>query len=492
MNNLSSTSTFHQINTESPSGRLFYSWLLFAVTTLIFAGIFALMVALARTPGIMQYLPGKDYIYICLVGHVDMAVIIWFLAFQGTLLVLTSSVNRNVPLFSAVLGWAGFVCTATGTAFVALTALFGLGPAIIVNYIPLVEHPFFYAGLILVSIGMTITLLNTFATMAKKSTSKQLSLASFGMLTVGITLAVALICFSLAWYFQMVGPYKKGFLDHERLFWGGGHILQFANAMTMVVAWLMLLQHTLGKEAISDTVGKALFALYLPFVLFAPVIYFLGDIAQPAHKEYFTALMQWGLGWSTTAFLVAILAAAVSGTGSFRDRISNLPWGNPAFASLIMSIIVFTMGGSIGLFLHGVNVKIPAHYHGAVGGVTIALMGLAFAFITLLSRDIHLPKLARFQPYVYATGLVLFATGLFIAGGHGVARKTYGAEQQLNNLGKIIGMSIMGVGGIIAIVGGASFVLVALISLARRIKRNDMRAGRENAGLTHQAEATTS
>ena len=443
------------------------------------------MVALARTPGIMHFLPGKDYIYICLVGHVDMAVIIWFLAFQGTLLVYTSSVTRDVPLFSPALGWAGFICAVTGTALVALTALFGLGPAIIVNYIPLVEHPFFFAGIIMVAIGMILTLINTLVTMTRTSPNGGLDLAAFGMMTVGITLAVALVCFGLAWYLQI----DKAFLDHERLFWGGGHILQFANAMTMIVAWLMLTRYTLGKDPIGTGIGKVLFLLYLPFVLFAPVIYFIRDIAEPAHKEYFTALMQWGLGWSTTAFLIAILAAVVSArNGSFR----NLPWGNPVFSSLIMSIAVFSMGGSIGLLIHGVNVIIPAHYHGAVGGVTIALMGLAFAFVPALSRELSMKKLARSQPYVYATGLVLFAVGLFIAGGHGVARKTYGAEQQLNNIGKIIGMSIMGIGGLVAIVGGASFVLVALISLIKKRKHIDNNSGREKVGITtSHAEATT-
>lgn len=430
------------------------------------------MVALARTPGIMHLLPGKDYIYICLVGHVNMAVIIWFLAFQGALLVYTSSVIRRTELFSISLGWAGFALAASGTSMVAFSALFGLGPAIIVNYVPLIEYPLFYAGLILLAAGMLLTLINTFATLATGASGNsgvKLPIFSFGMLVVSVTLTIAFICFGLAYYFQALAPGRPEFIDFERLFWGGGHILQFANAITMIVAWMLLLKLSLDKTPLKDSLSRVLFALYLVFVLPAPAIYFLNDIASQAHKEHFTMLMQWGLGWSTTVFLFAILATVAShGEGDFMTRFKNLPWGNPAFASLLMSILVFSMGGSIGLLIHGVNVIIPAHYHGAVGGVTIALMGLAYAFIPLLAKDIKMKKLARSQPYVYAVGLVLFAVGLFIAGGHGVARKTYGAEQQLNNMGKIIGMSIMGIGGLVAIVGGASFVIVALVSLIKK------------------------
>ena len=53
-----------------------------------------------------------------------------------------------------------------------------------------------------------------------------------------------------------------------------------------------------------------------------------------------------------------------------------------AYASaLILSLILFAAGGTLGLMISGQNVGIPAHYHGQIVGITLALMGLAYAML---------------------------------------------------------------------------------------------------------------
>src|SRR5574340_457258 len=95
--------------------KLLYGWLWLAVFSLVFAGIFAFMVAMARTPVIEDFLPlGRDYIYVALVGHVDMAVVIWFLAFEGFLWAMTSTRNLGVGSWSATLGWTALVISFAG------------------------------------------------------------------------------------------------------------------------------------------------------------------------------------------------------------------------------------------------------------------------------------------------------------------------------------------------------------------------------------------
>ena len=43
-------------------------------------------------------------------------------------------------------------------------------------------------------------------------------------------------------------------------------------------------------------------------------------------------------------------------------------------SALIMSLVLFAAGGMIGFAINGANVKIPAHYHGCIVGVTLALI----------------------------------------------------------------------------------------------------------------------
>ncbi len=439
-----------------PALTLAYGWLVLSVFSLVFAGIFALLVALARTPGLEELLPlGRDYIYVALVGHVVLAVVIWFLAFKGFLWVYSSSMTG--PVYSLGLGWAGLFLAACGMSLIVISAVFGLGSAELANYVPVLMTFWFYAGLILFASGIFLNLVNTFLTVLANR-PKKMPMLTMGMLTAGAAVAVAFVCFALSGWFQ----YSTGkmYLDFERLMWGGGHILQFANSIAMAAVWVLLVKLVLKRDAIYAGSAKALYVLILFFVIPAPVIFFLYDTSSQAYKDSFTWLMQLGIGPSVGLFMIAVLAAIA--------ETKPRPWKDPAFSSLVLSITIFLTGGLIGASIGGVNTIIPAHYHCVIGAVTIAFMGLFYELLPEFDRTLWSRKLAAIQPYLYSLGILMFALGLFMAGSHGVARKTYGTEQNLDSMGKLIGMSIMGLGGLVAILGGIAFVWNAMMSLFKR------------------------
>lgn len=43
--------------------------------------------------------------------------------------------------------------------------------------------------------------------------------------------------------------------------------------------------------------------------------------------------------------------------------------------ALLLSFLLFAFSGIIGLLISVVHVTIPAHYHGSIVGITIAIMG---------------------------------------------------------------------------------------------------------------------
>ena len=143
----------------------------------------------------------------------------------------------------------------------------------------------------------------------------------------------------------------------------------------------------------------------------------------------------------------------------------KLNWADPAFSSLVLSMSLFALGGAVSLFIQGSNLKVPSHYHGVIGAVTTAFMGLTYYIIPLLDRKVWSKKMAKYQPYLYASGQALFVLGMFWAGAHGVPRKTYGTAQNLDSAAKIVGMALQGIGGLIAVIGEASFVMNVLASL---------------------------
>ena len=470
------------INIKKGTLNLIYSWLFLAILSLVLAGLFAFLIALARTPVIKDFLPGKDYFYTALVIHVDLAFVIWFLAFMGVLWTVSSTIILRADINSKTPGWLGFFASATGTLFLIIPAISGQSKPLLSNYVPVLTHPFFYAGLILFASGILITIINTFLTVRNaikiKSFPRPFPLISYGMVLAGITVFIAFLCFLLAYIFlnrsPLINPLEGAFF--ERLFWGGGHILQFSNTIGMVTAWIFLAYLILGTALpVSDRIAKFFFGIFILFVIPAPVLFFTNDITDQVYKEGFTALMQFGFGLSTGLYAMAILFI-IWRVGSKNDsafKIRILPWDEPGFSSLVFSIILFGLGGGLGLMIRGSNVKVPSHYHGVIGGITIAFMGLTYYILPLLKKKIYSLKMARVQPYLYGIGQTMFVLGMFWAGTYGMSRKTFGQAEVLRSYTEYVSMTIMGLGGFIAVLGGGMYVINILLSLLSPSRKGD-------------------
>jgi heme/copper-type cytochrome/quinol oxidase subunit 1 len=148
------------------------------------------------------------------------------------------------------------------------------------------------------------------------------------------------------------------------------------------------------------------------------------------------------------------------------------PEARPLRAALMSSLVLFSVGGVIGFLIYGSNVKIPAHYHGCIVGVTLALMGVVYLLLPRMGFGTPARRLATVQPYLYGFGQLLHIAGLLWSGGYGVQRKVAGSEQVLRTTQEVIGMGVMGLGGLIAVVGGLLFVVVVLQAVLAR-KRGD-------------------
>ena len=103
--------------------------------------------------------------------------------------------------------------------------------------------------------------------------------------------------------------------------------------------------------------------------------------------------------------------------------------------------------------------------------MTLAFMGLVYVLLPTLGYGKAESRMALWQPYVYGAGQLIHVLGLAWSGGYGVQRKVAGAEQALTTLPQKIGMGMMGLGGLIAIIGGLMFVLVCLKIMSVRKSR---------------------
>ena len=71
------------------------AWILLGVYALLAAGLLSLLLAFARTPVIQDVLPGRDFFHVALVVHVDLSVLVWFMACAGLVWTLFGSTERS-------------------------------------------------------------------------------------------------------------------------------------------------------------------------------------------------------------------------------------------------------------------------------------------------------------------------------------------------------------------------------------------------------------
>ncbi len=430
-------------------------WLLLGAFALVASGLFSLLLVLARTPYLQKIVPGIDLFHTALVVHVDLSVLVWFFAIGGALWSIGSGARAT--------GWrrAGLAIATVGAALIVL-APFGGGEPIMANYIPVLDSPLFLSGLAVFGVGVGITVVTALAAPGHVGPA----LDGAGALRAGLNAAalsalVALLAF--AWSFATVPAGLDGKAYYELVFWGGGHVLQFTWTLLMLVAWLWLAASSRMELPVKPRVVIALFGAALAFVLLTPVIYLMHDVASVEHRRLLTWAMRAGGGLAVGPIAIAILAAfARAPRPDARERALR--------AALAMSMLLFLAGGLIGFFIRGSNVTIPAHYHGCIVGVTLAFMGLAYRLMPDVGLGEPSARLAFWQPIVYGAGQLLHIGGLMWSGGYGVQRKVAGAEQVLRSTSEIVGMGVMGLGGLIAIIGGLMFLIV-IAGAWRRARR---------------------
>jgi len=433
------------------------AWLGLGVAALLAAGLFSLLLVLARTPVIGPRLPFADAFRTALVVHVDLSVLVWFGAFAAMLWTLDSPRRWRTP------GWIAIGLGAVGATFMAAAPFVDAGTPIMANYIPVLESPTFLTGLALFGAAFTLAATGGVAGIGHRSPHHDQGLDGAAVLRFGLAAAAgsALIAAgAFTWSWLEIPADLSGKAYYELLFWGGGHVLQFTWTILMLAAWLWLACRIGARLPLSPRVAALLFAVAFAAVLVAPAIYVRWPVGAPEHTRMFTWLMRAGGG-------LAILPLALAVTiGLARVQLPRLgrvaPDRRPLLAALAASMTLFAAGGVIGFMIQGSDVRVPAHYHGSIVGVTLAFMGLAYALLPALGFRAPSGRLAAWQPVVYGGGQLLHIVGLVWSGGHGVARKVAGTEQVLRTTSETLGMGLMGIGGLVAIAGGLMFLIAML------------------------------
>ena len=434
------------------------TWATLAVASLALAGVFALMLALSRLPGIEKIFPwAVGFFAKGLVIHVTFSLIIWFLAVFALMAAMATFDSSDRKLRFAALGTTGATLVAMSFPFLLAPVFLGDSVASLNNYIPVIIHRSYYFGLTLLAIGIALPAARLLANVSLPF--RELRPLTLAMSAGAAIYFIALVCIAAALWLSWGSEPSRAF--HERLFWGGGHVLQFLYALMMLTGWFTLIRTSLGERSFDTDIFRLSIVLLAVFTLPAPFFY---KVFEPFSLWQTEAFRRLQFVLALPSLIIAI--GGLLGVLAARRR-GALPWHDPALVALVLSAVVFGVGGIMGFFITGSDTRTPAHYHGVTAGVNLALMGLFLrCFLPTIGRALPQNWVIRGQILLFGIGQLIACVGLFWAGGYGALRKTPGVVASLAD-GAVLGMYLHGIGALIAVVGGVMFVLTVIRALMR-------------------------
>jgi cytochrome c oxidase subunit 1 len=182
--------------------------------------------------------------------------------------------------------------------------------------------------------------------------------------------------------------------------------------------------------------------------------------------------------------------------------LARAPWGDPGFSALVLSLVVFGFVGGITGVTFGteqINIiahntlRIPGHFHSTVvSGTAMAFMGITYYLIPLIfRREVAFYPLARIQPWLFGIGMLIFSMAMTFAGSFGVPRRHWDITFSQAPFGVEFSpavdlvIAVMALGGLLAITGGAIYILVTVVSVffGKRLPAEESGRGAVGRGL---------
>lgn len=411
------------------------------------AAAMAMMQALSRADLDLPWRDARMY-YLSVTAHGVLMVLIFTTFFiMGLGYVFTErSLQRRVA--QPKVAWISFFVALAGTLLAGWAIFWGKATVLYTFYPPLKAHPTFYIGaalLVIGSWGWAWVIIWTYWLWRRENPEARIPLAVHGTLatiivwllaTVGVAaeVVILLIPWSLGWT-ATVDPILA-----RMLFWWFGHPVVYFWLLPAYIVWYYVTPRVAGGKLFSDPLARLVFVLFI--LLSTPVGFhhqFLDPAVRAGWKFFHSINTQFILFPSfVTAFTVIAsfeVAGRLKGAKGWLDWLEKLPWGDPAFSSVALALLIFAIGGFGGAINAGFSMNamihntawVQGHFHLTVGTATaLTFMGVSYWLMPKLhGRDLELTLLARIQPYLWFGGMLLFSVSNHISGLEGMPRRIY-------------------------------------------------------------------
>ncbi len=360
------------------AARLFRAFLGVALLALALGGLAAAGIAAVRTPALGLAVAPLTY-YRLLTLHGLATFYHWLLFFQVALLFL--AVGLYIPgarPFSLRMGWVAFGTMLLGASLQTVGALAG-GEVLYTAFAPLAgqfpRSPLIYSGFLLLSIGLLLVSIDYILTVTRARHAglvAELPTPTFvGLVWSIVTSAAAVIAIgiytpALMWVAGIVSldpmAYMMGYFTYF-------HVNHYVPLIAAVGVWYALAKHTTGATSIlGEHFSKAVFTVYA--IIVPPTFLYHLFLAPgvPDNVKTVGSVLSMFIGVPTiivAIVIVGMLEARMRAAGAIGRLgwLRHLPWGEPAFGGLAMSMATFGVGGRLRLCAVGRGAGPPAARH---------------------------------------------------------------------------------------------------------------------------------
>ena len=460
-----------------------------AVAAFGVASAMAMMQALSRANLDLPFRSAAVY-YMSVTAHGTLMALVFTTFFIMGLgyVVAGRALAQTLPLRRTA--WVSFWVAVAGTVATVVVILAGKATVLYTFYPPLKAHPAFYIGLTLVVVGSwgwSLVMLYSLRLWRREHPGRLIPLAMYGYAATVIVWLLATIGVAAEMLLQLI-PWSLGWTDKvdpvlaRILFWWFGHPLVYFWLLPAYVIWYSLLPRAAGGRLFSDPLGRLVFAM---FILLSTPVGFHHQFMDPGIPSgwklfhTFNTLLILFPSFVTAFTIVASLeiAGRMRGGTGVLGWIRTLPWGDPLVSSVILSMLLFAVGGfggainaSFGLnsVVHNTS-WIPGHFHTTVGSATaLTFMGASYVVVPqLLGRRLELAPMARVQPWLWFFGMLLFSIPTHATGLLGMPRRVYDASYGDHPMAASWQWltDVSAIGGLVLFASALFYVLVMLFTL---------------------------
>jgi len=487
------------------SNRLLMGVLLVLPMILLVIGVYGGLMQTLFRAGMIQSDPfmGPDYYEgLTMHGVLNAIVFTTFFAVAFGNAVLPYALRMKLPMKWA---WISGILMLAGSVMAAVVIYLGKATVLYTFYPPLMAHPLFYIGLVLLVVGSWIAFFNwipLYLRWRKENPDQKTPLSVVGMFTTFIVWVIASLAVAVEILFMLL-PWSLGLVDEvnvmlaRTLFWFFGHPLVYFWLLPAYVMFYSYMPKLAGGKLYSDMAGRLVFMMFIIF-----------SIPVGTHHQYMDPAIgaQWKLVHGFFTFMVALpslitaftLAASLEYAGRQRGGkglfgwMFKLPYFDRErwlFSYLICGLIIFLLGGISGIINASYQMNtvvhntswLPGHFHLTVAGpVLLAFLGMSLYLVShYFNRDVALKGWSLSVPYLWTIGVFIFSWGMMRGGLIGRPRRTntgptyVNSESPLYQPEWVYYIDISVVGGVIMTISIVIFTVVFFATLFKKERETE-------------------